>query len=460
MKFKERVNRFFNNDPIKPTNNDNNNQSFSLDYNYGDGDLSKPEINERFYGQGGYVPFGNDNLYPEKIDSLYVSSSAHSSIVNFKLNSLLGGGWDLKDFDNISDTEYKDFKKFTIKNDFDNLLEECFKDYINSGRTYILLTYSKDRKSYIKSQPLPASSVRNNRKTTFKDITKYFISEDWQYIESILEATPYSPSNTDKYQILECSNKVNGVKSYGLPDWIGAANWVFVDTDLAYLNKQNLVNLVEPSAIINYPYQPTPEGQRRIKEQFENKAKGSKDAKRKWVFFNDDQNPTIDFPSISNDTSAFEGTDKMMKENISIAHQVNPILIGVQYAGKLGATSEIEMAWDLFRQNWLIRNKNKLERFINYYIEIMGINHTFYLKDYSIVSSLSSEDYSEESKTVMDIVDALEPSMADKMIDSLTINEKRKLLGLKPLVGGNKVDPTGVISPDSSTGDTNKNKPQ
>lgn len=426
-----------------PTNKGND-LSFSLSYDYGNRDLSKPCIEERFYGGGGYIPFGEDNLYPQLIDSLYVSSSAHSSIVNFKLNSIVGGGFDFKDIDKVSNEEYKEIKKFIYTNNLHDLTEKVVKDFINSGRCYILLTYSKEKKKYVKSRHISSSSIRNDRRELFKDIEKYFHSEDWKYIESLKEISPYYPGCQEKYQIIELSNHVSGVKSYGLPDWIGAANWVFTDTDLAYLNKQNLINLVDPGAIINFPYEPTPQGQQKINNMLSSNS-GSKHYKRKWVFFNDgkDSSPEVTFPNPTNDTGSFKDTDQMMKENISIAHQVNPILIGVQYAGKLGATNEIEMAWDLFKQNWLIRNKSKLEEFFNMYCSIMGINHTFYFKEYSIIQNLN-EDTEESSKDLMNIIEKMDPKLAEKTMDTLTINEKRKMVGLKPLVGGNIISDVNI----------------
>ena len=61
-------------------------QSFSTPFGrVGDANLSLPYVNGRFQ-IAGYIPFGQDNMFPELLNQLYYTSPLHGAIVDFKTN--------------------------------------------------------------------------------------------------------------------------------------------------------------------------------------------------------------------------------------------------------------------------------------------------------------------------------------------------------------------------------------
>ena len=68
-------------------------QSFSTPFGkIGNANLSLPYVNGR-YQVSGYIPFGQDNLFPETLNQLYFTSPLHGAIVDFKVNATIGAGY-------------------------------------------------------------------------------------------------------------------------------------------------------------------------------------------------------------------------------------------------------------------------------------------------------------------------------------------------------------------------------
>jgi hypothetical protein len=62
----------------------------------GDGNLALPSINTLYLGVGGFIRFGNDNLYPQLINQMEHTSPLNGSILKFKKNAVIGGGYELE----------------------------------------------------------------------------------------------------------------------------------------------------------------------------------------------------------------------------------------------------------------------------------------------------------------------------------------------------------------------------
>jgi len=71
-------------------------QSFSTPFGrIGSGNLSLPYVNGR-HQTSGWIPFGEQNLFPSVLNQLVYSSPLHGSIVDYKTNAVIGGGIELR----------------------------------------------------------------------------------------------------------------------------------------------------------------------------------------------------------------------------------------------------------------------------------------------------------------------------------------------------------------------------
>jgi len=57
-------------------------------------DLSQPFVDD-YYSRGfSWVFFGEDNLYPQILNQLYISAPMHQACCNFKRYSVIGNGYE------------------------------------------------------------------------------------------------------------------------------------------------------------------------------------------------------------------------------------------------------------------------------------------------------------------------------------------------------------------------------
>jgi hypothetical protein len=199
---------------------------------------------------------------------------------------------------------------------------------------------------------------------------------------------PYDPNNRkDKIQVLEIRNEVGGFKSYGMPDYVAAANWMKVSADIALLHKSAIENGIQPSVIYRYPYLMKPE-ERAIWEDGQRRhAKGARNYGRamKIEAPGRDLMPEVDVVQTTDNHALFEQTSKEQKEEIAIAHGLNPALMGVRIAGSLGQNEEIEFSARQFKQMWVSENRDHVEGFFNEIIGIFNVPFKFNIIEAELV---------------------------------------------------------------------------
>jgi hypothetical protein len=342
------------------------------------GDLSLPFVDAR-YTQNDTIRFGSDNLYPQHLNQLYFSSALHSSITNFKVNAVCGGGYDLLD-EGMTAKEKVDLFAFERKVGFRKNLKPTMLDLIIHGRVYFAITLKGGVVTNLKR--IGAEKVRIS-----KDKCTYVVSDDWQY-----------SSNSKAYKVLhrDCKdgefiyvyeNTSLGQDYYPLPSYTSAANWIFLDGEMSYLHKSNIQNSVFPSFALMFPKKPQGNEEKEMIKSTIEKMKGSANAGKAVAFFanNKEQLPElVTVPTNSND-NLFIQTDGRIDEKICQAHQIDPLIMGIRVSGKLGSGMELEQSYMTFEKNTVIPLREELEDIFNDLLKIGGIKAEFVCVEYRII---------------------------------------------------------------------------
>lgn len=354
-------------------------QSFSTPFlKIPQGDLSLPFVDAR-YTSNDTIRFGSDNLYPQHLNQLYFSSPLHSSITNFKVNAVCGGGYELIS-EGMTAKEKVDLFAFERKARFRKILKPTLLDLIIHGRVYFIITLKNGILIDIKR--IGAEKVRVNR-----DKNIYSVSDDWQYTVAAKQYKPLHRECKDGEFIYVYENTSLGQDYYPLPSYTSAANWIFLDGEMSYLHKSNIQNSVFPSFALMFPKKPQgKEEQEMIKSTIE-KMKGATNAGKAVAFFanNKDQLPElVTVPTNSND-NLFIQTDGRIDEKICQAHQIDPLIMGIRVSGKLGSGMELEQSYLTFEKNTIIPLREELEDIFNDLLRIGGINAEFVCVEYKII---------------------------------------------------------------------------
>jgi hypothetical protein len=401
-------------------------QSFSTPFlRVPEGNLSLPFVDVRYTTQG-YIRFGSDNLFPQYMNQMYYMSPLHGAIVDFKTNATIGGGYTF-DESKLTDMEKVVLYAFGKKIGFKDTIKVVTKDVILHGRVYFTIELKNGKTHNVKR--IAPEKVRINQAKTL-----YAVNEDWQYGLQITTYEPYHPECKDGTYLYVYEQKSVGQDYYPLPQYTSALNFAFLSGELSYLQKSNIQNSIFPSFAMMFPKKPQgPEEMQLIKDTV-NKLKGAENAGKAVAFFANNKESLPDLvnvPTNSND-ELFRGVSELNTEQICFAHTIDPILLGVRTSGALGSGSDIKQAYVIFEKNTIIPLRETVTDIMNGLLKVVGIDAKVEITNYQIVNETITS-VNEKGRDVINSLNAMNPTLATKVLENMTANEIRELASLPPL---------------------------
>jgi hypothetical protein len=407
--------------------------SFSTPFaKVGGANLALPYVNGR-YQVAGYIPFGQDNLYPEILNQMYYTSPLHGAIVDYKVNAVIGGGFNIVT-DKLSNEQKVDLYAFENKIKLKKIAPIVTKQLILHSRVYFKLCFN-DKGKITKIDNISPEKLRRSR-----DGKTYFICEDWASRIDVLEITPYHPLNKEYEQLFIYELPCIGQDYYPIPQYSSALNFAFLSGELSYLAKSNIQNAVFPSFAMMFPKRPQSEEEKNILRRTIDKLKGAENAGKAVAFFANsaEQMPKIEsLPTNSND-KLFQEASGLNTEQICFAHTIDPILMGVRTSGALGSGSDIKQAYVIFEKNVVKPLREIVQDIFNELLHIAKVEGELVINNFQIINETIVEVEESASKT-SDALNAMSPLVAAKVLSSMTPNEIRALASLPPVQGGDIV---------------------
>jgi uncharacterized protein YlaI len=402
-------------------------QSFSTPFGkIGRGDLSLPYVNGR-YQIAGYVPFGQDNLYPEILNQIYFTSPLHGAIVDFKVNATIGAGYELKT-DKLTPEEKLALYTWEKKMKLSKSVKAVTKQLVMHNRVYFKLYF--DEKGKVKTiENVSPEKVRINNK---KD--RYYLCDDWASRIDVEEVKPYHPLCQDKCQLWAYELPSIGQDYYPLPQYSSALNFAFLSGELSYFAKSNIQNSIFPSFAMLFPKRPQSEEEKKVLRDTIDRMKGAANAGKGVAFFanSQDQLPKIESIPTNQNDKLFQEASGLNTEQICFAHTIDPILLGVRTAGSLGNGSDIKQAYIIFEKNVVIPLREQVTEIFQELLNICRLSAEFNIRNFQIINDAIVER-DEKILKVVDALNSLEASIAQKVIEQMTPNELRALASLPPL---------------------------
>lgn len=343
----------------------------------GEGNLSLPYVRS-YSGTEPWIRFGQDNLYPQLINQMYYTSPLNAGIIDFKTNATIGGGYELISSDNSAKAKVDEYT-FLKFNDFDDLTEELTKDLIMHNRIHIKMCRLANGK--IKYYRISPDKVRYNN-----DRKRFTISEDWARSINIHELPAYTPDFKGEC-IYSFIQNTPGQDIYPIPGYCSSLNWAFLQGQMAYLQKSNIINSIFPSFYMTMTGKMTAEKQQQIKNTIE-KYSGAEPAGKLMAFImeNPDELPTITALPTNNNDKLFVETTANLQNDICQAHQIDPLIMGIRVSGKLGSGNELVQQYSIFEKNVVIPLRKRMERILNELLYIGGVQSNLKIKDFQIVN--------------------------------------------------------------------------
>jgi hypothetical protein len=407
-------------------------QSFSTPFlKVGGANLTLPYVNGRNQTNG-YIPFGQDNLFPELLNQIFYSSPLHGSIVGYKVNAAVGGGFNIV-ADRLTLEDKLELYTLERKLNIKKIVPAVTQQLILHNRVYFKLCFD-DKMKLTKIVNLSPEKLRINL-----DRKRYYICDDWASRIGVQEIRRYTPTSRDYEQLFVYEVESIGQDYYPLPTYTSALNFAFLSGELSYFAKSNIQNSVFPSFAMMFPKRPQSEEEKNMIRNTIDRLKGAANAGKAVAFFanSQDQLPKIESLPTNGNDKLFQEASQLNTEQICFSHTIDPILMGIRTTGSLGNGSDIKQAYIIFEKNVVMPLRDQVSDIFNELLFIAKIDADFTINNYQIINEAIVELEGDTSKT-NDALNSLSPLVATKVLETMTENEIRALASLPPVPGGDK----------------------
>jgi hypothetical protein len=339
-------------------------------------EAKQPEYREKKGAMGGYIEFGDRNDYPQYLLELYNKSAKHNAIIKGKVNYIIGNGWTAPETDVIANEFIKQPNPYES---LDDLTRKVSTDIEVFGGAYLEVIWSMVGGQLTSVSHIDYTKIRSN-----KDNTQFWYKYNWNdRKETPVVVNRFNTQLRQGRQILYLKEYRPGLDTYALPGWLGALNYVESDIEVSRHVLGNAQTGFSASKMITLTNgDPTPDEKRNIERRFHDRFTGS-DGKKIILSFTDDpaRKPIVDDLGTSDLTKEnFGQVDQLIQQNIFAGHQiVSPVLFGIKTEGQLGASNELQIAYEIFKNTYSNDKQRFIESSMNMLARIKGSSEEMHI---------------------------------------------------------------------------------
>ena len=378
-----------------------------------------------------YSKWGEDNLYPNFLLKIFNKSAMHKGICISKSDYIFGDGLVDSNGQNIGNVKV---------NPIDTLAEFVQKiviDYVlfNSFAVEVVYNVLNQPKEFYH---VPLHHVRPN-----KNKSKFFTTDDWQLnTRNLSTFDRYIVGNNQdgKSKMFYYSNYTPSVNNvFGELDYSGAIESIVTDTLINEFFQNNIQGGFSPAHIISSFKGVPSEDQMRLANRKFTDALSGVDGLKFILDYNtsDASAKGLQISSVPSDDYASKLIEviKKTERNILSAHQgTSSLLFGIEKEGSLGNSTELENAYQLFKDGYVKNARNQIES---------GLNKLF--TEFTGIPKLVFKDK----------LKLFAPVLADSTKEKIyTINELRVEAGLPKIADGDKLIGSSVPAPSNFSTDS------
>lgn len=426
-------------------------------------EANKPPVFKEERGKD-YIVYGTEspwkNLYPNYLVELYNTSGKHNSIINGKTNYISGRGWKVDETVRTLEDKVK-LENFINRPGNDSLFEltkKIVKDNELFGGLALEVIVTKDGKGLIINH-IDFGDIR----VGIEEDT-YFYTSDWASRKptsnedfETLTSFPFDGSAVrgERYICYYKSYRPN-LKEYPLPNYISGINYIKSDYEVSNYVLNSISNGYSGGTIWNFHNgQPTQEAQSYIKKQIKNKHHGSNNAGEPVIIFDDGKDKGVEIISTNpnGQDDKFINLNTQIQDEIFTAHGVDAsVFIKTQDTGFSNNADELRVAIEAMNSSYIEPAQRMYEKLFNDFALLLGMPSGLRIEKIAPITTPLSETAltavmttaeiremaglpplkaEEQSGGAADALATLSPLVATKVLDNMTAEEIRGLVGLK-----------------------------
>ena len=390
-------------------------------------ELPKFKENRRgdFWEYGTERPYRNN--YPEFLTKLYNESSKHNTIINTKVNFIVGKGFEVHG--NMNFEERARTEAFLRQPNEDDTMIDLLQKLAKDKKVYGGFAVNIRINELGKIASVDHIDFGNVRKATEGE--RYFYTDNWDgrvpqnnddWRE--MEVFPFDDRVlTDKDYIVYYKEYRPDLQVYPLPDYIACVPYLEADAEIANFTLQNIKNNLTSGYVVSFNNgEPTDEEMKDIERRFKDYATGTDNAGKPLLSFTDQNSdhPQITPIPVNGQDERFINLNTQIRQEIYTAHAiVSPMLFGIKDSTGLGNNAdELRVSAELYQNLHIDPEQMVFNELFNEIISYNGLPKSLRIQKIEPVQKALSEQ---------------------AMLGVMTQNEIREKLGLAPLESTHEV---------------------
>lgn len=409
-----------------------------------------------------WVFFGDDNMYCEYLIELSLRSSTHGAILKGKSGYVAGMGIGYS-------SKGASLQSQALANEFirqinaDNFYEQIISDFELFNGFFIEPIYNKAGNKLKSINYIPFNKMR-----VAPDESVYFYSNDWKIEKGdnpektgYKEFKPFDENNIQSNQLFyfKVLSAKNGKEKnvYPTPSYIGCTTSIETEIEIDNYHFNNVRTGWSVGTLLSFNNGvPTEEAKEEIEKAIKNKFQGTDRAGSVAITFNNsaENAPTITSFTPSDLDKQFITIGDRVRQSIFSGHRISsPTLFGVATAGTLGQRNEMIDAYELFQNTYVAPRQQMIEEVLNLFGRKYGLTCKLEIKkvqavltgltDSQINGALTpqevrerlglaplKENKNDKAKDIINAINSLSPLVANKVLESMSQEEIRSLVGL------------------------------
>jgi hypothetical protein len=338
--------------------------------------IAEPYQSTRRNGSSGYY-LGEDNLYPQLLNRLYMSAPLHSACINFKSLMTSGNGYTADEAALMANEKisWKQLDIFFKKN-----LNEMTTDHFLHNRVYVKLYWNEGFTKVIKFERVAPEKIRIYELKGDMSPASYLYNYDWVYSTHYkTEVIPAydSLNKTDRVQMIEFNQKTPGFITYSTPTYQSGVNWIVTASEYSTFQKMNIIQSLSPSMLIQFYQVPgSAEEESSVLHSLNKSFGGARNAGRLMTTFSNskEEAPTITQLEPTKLDDAFLQLSDVIQREICFAHSIDPQILGLRTPGSLGNSNELVSAIQIFQKTTIEPAQKFMDNMMNELALMNGIS--------------------------------------------------------------------------------------
>ena len=387
-----------------------------------------------------WVEYGESNDYFSFLIDRYTNSPTNNAIINNISRLVYGKGLSATDASR-KPNEYAQMMAMLNKED----IRKVVKDFKMLGNAAMQIHYTKDRKKIQKVYHIPVNLIRAEKCNKDGEIEGYYYSDNWndvkKYAPKRIPAFGYSQEQIEILYIMPYSV---GMKYYAYPDYLGALPYATLEEEIADYLVNEVQNGFSGTKVVNFNSGvPSEEQQQIISSKVLGKLTGSRGQKVIVAFNNNEtEKTTVDDIPLNDAAEQYQYLSDECMRKLMLAHNVtSPLLFGIASTNGFSSNADELRNSAILFENMVIKPIQEL--LIDAFDRILAYNGISLDLKFEGLNPLDAEGdlTNTEGSKVIEGINSLSPLVANKVLESMTPNEIRALVGLAPEQGGSDLAP-------------------